>query len=472
MFSIKKIPRGVKASFAFFIGSIITKGISYLTTPLFTRLLSSSEYGRVSVFLSWLQVFGIVAMFCLSYGVFNNGMIEYPEKRDEYSFSMLMLSNAITLCFGILFLLIYPLIQPYIGLDIPLILLMIAIYFFQPAYNFWLARQRFELKYKWSLVWSVLSAILSPLVAIICLLLIPASNRLYLRIFGAEVPLITIYFVFYIYLGIKCKGKIDRSYWKEALIFNLPLIPHYLSTYLLNSADKFMISYLVSDSSAAFYSVAYSVAAIGSIIWTSINGSLVPFTYEKCRDKNYNAIDKVVTPILTIFGVGCIVIIMMAPELIGFMATSEYMEAIYVVPPVVGGIFFQVQYSIYANIVYYYKKPKYIMLGSVISVIVNIILNYFCIIKWGYIAAGYTTLICYLLQAIIDYFAMKKVVSERIYNMKYICVLSTAVIIVSIFSGIAYSFPIIRVCILLLVILLMLAFRRRILELLKVIKNK
>ena len=81
------MPQGVKASIAFFIASLITKGIGYITTPLFTRLLSAEEFGQVSVYLTWMQVFGIVAMFCLSYGVFNNGMVDFSEQRDEYSFS-------------------------------------------------------------------------------------------------------------------------------------------------------------------------------------------------------------------------------------------------------------------------------------------------------------------------------------------------------------------------------------------------
>ena len=94
------LPAGAKASLAFFFASMVTSGISYLVTPIYTRLLSPEVYGQVSIFFSWVQILGIVAMFCLSYGVFNNGMLDYPDKRGEYSFSMLVLSNLITLIFG------------------------------------------------------------------------------------------------------------------------------------------------------------------------------------------------------------------------------------------------------------------------------------------------------------------------------------------------------------------------------------
>ncbi|MBR2489711.1 MAG: oligosaccharide flippase family protein, partial [Clostridia bacterium] len=81
---IKNLPAGVKASVAFFFASVITSGIAYIVTPIYTRLLSPEEYGQTSVFLTWVQVFGIIAMFCLHYGVFNNGMLDYKDKRDDF----------------------------------------------------------------------------------------------------------------------------------------------------------------------------------------------------------------------------------------------------------------------------------------------------------------------------------------------------------------------------------------------------
>jgi O-antigen/teichoic acid export membrane protein len=255
-----KISQSAKASLALLFSGIITKGIAYIATPFYTRLLTSEEFGQTSVFLTWVQVFGIIAMFCLSSGVFNNGMVDFPDRRDEYSFSMLILSNIITIIFGIVLFVLRPFISFIANIDLPLILLMLCIFLFQPAYNFWVAKQRYELKYKYVVIWSVILYIISPTVAIIAIL--NTENHLYARIFGAEVSLIVVYIGFYIYTAYKSKFKIKPEFWKVAIIFNLPLIPHYLSTYLLGSSDKIMISYLVGDEATAYYSVAYSVAAV------------------------------------------------------------------------------------------------------------------------------------------------------------------------------------------------------------------
>lgn len=432
------LPQGVKASIAFFIAKFITKGIAYITTPIFTRLLSAEEYGQVSVFFTWVEVLGIVAMFCLSYGVFNNGMVDYPDRRNEYSYSMLIMSNIITIVFGIVFIISYRLIKTYIGIDEKLIILMFLVFLLQPSYNFWTAKQRYEYKYKSTVLWSIIMTTISPLIAI---LTIKHSNynRAYARIIGGEVPLLIIYIGFYAYIAKQSKFKVDFSFWKQAFTFNIVLIPHYLSSYLLSSSDKIMISRIVNDAATAYYSVAYSIASIALILWSSINASLIPYTYEKCKKKDYRAISNITIPLLFIFAVGCMAVILIAPEAVKLIAPNSYNDAMYVIPPITGGVFFQVQYYIYANIVYYYKKPKYVMIASIIATVTNLILNYVFISMYGYMAAGYTTLFCYLIQALIDFFAMKSIVNQNIYDMKIIVLLSVAVIVISIFSPLMYN---------------------------------
>lgn len=468
---LRGLPKGVKASVAFFFASIITSGISYLVTPIYTRVLSTEEYGQTSVFMTWTSVFAIIAMFCLSSGVFNNGMLDNPDKRDEYSYSMLILSNIITIIFSVVILLLYPFIKDILGIDIPLLILMCVLFFFQPAYNFWTTRQRYELKYKKTVFWTIICAIASPAIAILCISLMP-DNRLYARLFGAELTLIAVYIGFYIYISFKSKFKLETKFWKPAILFNLPLIPHYLSMYLLGNSNKIMISNIIGDTATAYYSVANSVAMVASIVWSSINASLIPYTYENCKKKNYKAISAVTMPILTVFAFVCVMIIMLAPEVVAIMATADYMEAIYVIPPIVGGVFFQVQYFIYANIVYYHKKTKYVMYASVTATLLNFVLSYFLISKFGYLAAGYTTIICYFVQAVLDYVAMRKVIKEKIYNMRYIGLLSLVVVLVAIFSNLLYEYAFVRYSIIAGIFVIAVIFRKKLIEIIKSIKKK
>lgn len=458
---IRSLPAQAKSSLAFFVSNVVVTGIAYICTPLYTRLLSSAEYGRVVDYLTWKQVFGIFAMFCLSYGVFNNGMADYPRKRNEYSFSMLVLSNAFTFFVAVIIFALYPFLGSKLHIDIPVLIIMFVLFVFQPGYLFWMVRERFEYKYKKVVFWAVFSAIISPLIAIV-IMKFSSVDRYYARIAGAEIPLIIIYIGFCIYLAKRSKWKIDTSFWKGAILFNLPLIPHYLSTYLLSSSDKIMISNLVGESSTAYYSVAYTVASVALIVWSAVNASLLPFTYEKCAKKDYKSISEATIPVLYIFAGVCVVVTLMAPEIVFLMAPQQYSQAVSVIPPVVGGVFFQVHYYIYANIIYYYKKPRYVMYASVSATVLNIVLNYLFIPQYGFIAAGYTTLACYLFQALIDYCAMKYVVKESVYDMKRLIVLSLVVFAFACMGELIYICTIARVTILLMIVIVGIVKRKTI----------
>ena len=111
---VKSLSPGVKTSAALLFSNVVQKGITYLTTPIYTRMLTTEEYGQTNVFLTWQQLFAIVAMFCLSYGVFNNGMLDYPKKRDEYSFSLLILSNIITVVFSAILFITLPITRGFL----------------------------------------------------------------------------------------------------------------------------------------------------------------------------------------------------------------------------------------------------------------------------------------------------------------------------------------------------------------------
>ena len=467
---VASLPQGVKASFAFFFASLVTKGIAYLTTPVYTRLLTPDEFGQTNVFLTWLHLLGIVAMFCLFYGVFNNGMVDYPERRDEYSLSMLGLANLIALVFSSVLLGVYPFIRRWMGLDYPLVVLMCVMFLTQPGYMFWMGRQRYELKWKATTFWTVFASLLSPAVAVAAILAFP-SHRLHARLFGAEGALAVIYAGFCLHIARKNSFRVNVSFWKQAFLFNLPLIPHYLSTYLLASSDKLMISRLVNDSATAFYSVAHSVAFVVLVVWTAAHASLLPFIYENCKLKNYEAISKVALPILALFGGACVLIVLLAPEAIALMATDDYLEAIYVIPPTVVGVFFQVHYFLYADVLYYYKKPRYVMIGSVTAALSNIVLNWLFIPRFGYLAAGYTTLACFLLQAAIDYWAMRHVIREKIYDMRLVVLLSVLVCAIAFASLFMYDIPIVRYVFFMLLLLALLYYRAKAFRILTAFKK-
>ena len=71
-----------KAALWFTICSFLQKGISFITVPIFTRLMSTEEYGTYTVYLSWLQILTILTSLYLFNGVYDNAMAKYEKQRD------------------------------------------------------------------------------------------------------------------------------------------------------------------------------------------------------------------------------------------------------------------------------------------------------------------------------------------------------------------------------------------------------
>ncbi|MEY8339333.1 MATE family efflux transporter [Lachnospiraceae bacterium 62-35] len=206
-----------------------------------------------------------------------------------------------------------------------------------------------------------------------------------------------------------------------------------------NSSDRLMISSLRGSTETALYSLAYSLSAIILLIWNAVNNSLTPFVMDKYESKKYDEVSKVVYPIIVVFGSICFLIILFAPEILCILGTKEYKAAVYVIPPIIGGVFFQSWYFVFTDLLYFYRKQKYVMIASICSAMLNIILNYLLIPVLGFIAAGYTTLVCYALQALVDYFVAEYVIHVSIIKSKQLVLLFGGMICCIILSEFLYT---------------------------------
>ena len=69
--------------------SFLQRAISFITVPVFTRLLNTAEYGELSVYTSWQAVAMYVITLGVIYGGFNNGMMRYRDDREGYASSVM-----------------------------------------------------------------------------------------------------------------------------------------------------------------------------------------------------------------------------------------------------------------------------------------------------------------------------------------------------------------------------------------------
>ena len=155
-------------------------------------------------------------------------------------------------------------------------------------------------------------------------------------------------------------------------------------------------------------------AMILNILPTSINNAFAPWIYQRLKEEKYRDISSVCNKLFLFVAVALAFMMAFSPEVISILAPSEYYDAVYVIPPLAISLYFMFMYQIFANVEFYFEKNKFIMLASIFSAGFNVFLNYIFIKKLGYIAAGYTTLVCYVILGISHYIFSDKVAKKCI----------------------------------------------------------
>ena len=466
----QNIPVNIKASLWFLISAFFQRGISVITTPVFTRLMTPAEYGEFSVFYSWYGIITIFVTLNLFFGVYVRGLVKFENERKTFSSSMEGLTLTLVAGWLVVYFLFSDFFNHFFSLNMKQMLCMFLAIWSNSAFSFWAAEQRVDLKYKRLVGVSVLVVLATPVIQLILMGVMP--DKVMARIYGMTLVNMVLYTP--LFIGQMCGGGVFYSakFWKYALAFNIPLIPHYLSQTVLNSADRLMINSMIGSSEAGIYSLAYSVSQIMTIFNSSLMQTIEPWLYKKIRDKRVSEISKVAYSSFALIAIVNLVLIALAPEVVAIFAPKEYYAAIWVIPPVAMSVFFQFSYTFFAVFEFYYEKTKYITAATLVGAIANIVLNYVFIKMFGYYAAGYTTLICFVLYAVFHYLFMCKLINEyhrdeRVYDLKVLLVLTATFLFAGFGLLITYNHPFIRYGMVIIICMCLLIKSRSIITLVK-----
>jgi len=373
--------------------------------------LSTAEYGQYSVFNSWLGIVSVFVTLQLYSGAFTQGMVKFENKKMKYASSIQGLCLTLVVCWTIIYLLFHEFWNNLFELTIVQMLAMLVLIWSTSVFNFWSVEQRVDLRYHTLVTITIVSTLAKPFVGIIFVIL--AEDKVTARILGlALVELVCYTWMFFSQMH-RGKTYFDRSFWKHALLFNLPLLPHYLSMVVLNSSDRIMINNMVGSNEAGIYSLAYSISQIMTVLNTALLQTIEPWMYKKIKANRMEDLSGVAYP--AVIGVSAvnILLIAFAPEAIALFAPPAYYDAIWVIPPVAMSVYFMFAYSFFAVFEFYYEKTKYIAIATVSGAVLNIVLNYIFIKLFGYCAAGYTTLACFIIFAVYHFHFMRKICKKE-----------------------------------------------------------
>jgi O-antigen/teichoic acid export membrane protein len=397
--------------------------ISLITLPVFTRVMNIESYGSYLVYSSWLTILSIFCTLNLSYGVFNKTYLKFESSNKQVIPSFQLISLLSTITTFIIIYIITSINKSLVNLDTDIIIILFIELLFLGPTSLWLAKEKHNFEYKKVLIYSIAVGFMIPLINIISILIF--SDQFRAKIISSAIINVIMGLLFLISNVKNDKMKIDFSIIRYALWFNLPLIPHYLSTIVLSQADRIMIDYYIDSTKAAIYGVSYTIGSLVLIIITGLNASYIPWQYKKLKNLEYDKI-KNITKYINIMVFASIVISnFIAPELLFLLASKEYNSGLSIIPVITSSVLFIYFGNLFSNVEFYFEKRYFSAIASLIAATTNILLNLYFIPHWGIFGAAITTLISYLI-----YFLMHLMFSKNIIGINHIYPISQTILMV------------------------------------------
>ncbi len=285
--------KALKAGLGYTIGNVFIKGITFISIPIFARLLSVGDYGIVNTCNAYVAILSIFIGFALHSSI-KNAKIDYANEINQYVSSLILLILFNSIFFLLIAILFSSSIARYLSLKSGFLVALIVMESFGSAlisyYNCVLA---IDYKFKEYIKISLLYSISNMLISIVFIMCFFQNTKWLGRILGTVVSslLVTALILFRIFR--RSMPKVNKGYWKYGLQISLPIIPHGLSQIVLAQFDRLMINSVIGSVEAGLYSFAYNIGTIFQVIVNSLDTAWTQWFFEQMHLKNYIKIRKV-----------------------------------------------------------------------------------------------------------------------------------------------------------------------------------
>lgn len=418
----------VKNTIILFIGKFATQFISLLLLPLYTRFLLTEDYGSIDLLQTYISLFVPILTLRVDSAVFRF-LIDKREKNDEKckiitNISLITFLGVLLTTFACLIIYKSTNIKYFSYVIINLIILMIS--------NVMLQMLRGLGKNTHYSISSIITGIVT-LVSNIIMIVFLKKGAESILISSSIANVFCIIFAiistsFFKYINIKL---IDKTSIKEILDYSLPMIPNSLSWWIVNVSDRTIVSYFLGTAFNGIYTVSCKFSNILNSIFSIFNMS-----WQETASLHINDDDKdtffsdMINNILILFSSMGLVILGCLAIFYNIIIGKKYIDSYNYIPILLYANTWNVLIGLIGGIYVAQKKTKEIASTTIVSAVLNIIINLAMIKFVGLYAACVSTLLSYFIMGMYRYFDCKKYVDLKL-NFKSIIIFSLVFLISS-----------------------------------------
>ena len=409
--SKEEIDRGnsslaVKAGLWYVVSIFMVKAIAFITTPIFARLMSKADYGEFSNFASW-QITLLIITSAELYNTVSRAYYDFKEDFDQYLSTITLASCGITFFVYIFFLISHKFIFNIVSIPPRYIHLMFIVLLSQAVKQIYLARERTLYRYKSVAALSFISLFIPTTIAIMAVFAFPDSDHLALRLYGFFLPTAII--------GALCavpllghRRNFNWKHCKYAIVLSIPLLVHYLTTYLLSSTNIIVTKAVLGAEIAAIVSIANSTIHVVTVFFHAVSGALTTWLMDNLDQKQYNKVKKDSLFYVLLLAFCSIGVMMTAPEIVQMLGGHKYLISTILIPGFVFAVFIQSITTLYTIILTYDKNIIKTATFTGVVAVLSIFGKIFVLKLFGYHALPYVNITAFSILFMVNYFLVVK----------------------------------------------------------------
>lgn len=435
----------LKAGLWYVISTFLVKGLSFITTPVFSRLLSKEAYGEFSNFASW-QALLLIITSAEMHGTVARAYYDYKEDFDGYVSTVTVFSCGFTLLVYGLFLLCGNWIYHIVSIPPQYVHILFFMLMFQACKQIFMARERTLYRYKSVAAISVVNLLVPTLIAVVLVLLTQEPQRLSARIYGFYIPSALI--------GVGCgavmlwRGRVFRwKYCKYAIALSIPLMMHYLTAHLLTSSNTIVTKMVLGAEAVSSVSIASSTNHILTILLQAVSGAVTTWLMDNLEQGNLPMTRK--GTLLYVVGIAVVAIgvMLLAPELIWILGGKEYVDSVLLMPGMVTAVFIQSVSTVFTIMLTFRKKVvKTAVYTGVVSVL-GVAAKFFLLPVFDVQVLPFINMAAFAILLIVNYFLVRSCGDGKFVNIKGILAVVVGVLLVMVGSFFLYQNNLVRYCV-------------------------
>lgn len=395
---MNKYNKLINNSIIFMIGNFGSKFINLIMVPLYTNVLTTSEYGVVDLTLVTVNLILPIITIELGQAIIRFSIKNLNYKNHAKILSLFLMFGAIL---SLMILLVSPLLAYFnvFGDQLIYFVIYLILSIFTTFYSQFTRGIGLVKEYAFNGIMMTVITVVSNFLLLVVINL--GVDGYLISLILAQLASLIYFFIITDTRKHLKNFEIDFSLFKEMGRYSFPLIPNGTMLWLINSSSRYFILYFVGTSGNGLFSVANKIPQALFMVTNIFSQAWQLSSFEEFESKNKGSF---YTNILSIYSTvlflgGSLILIFLKPFM-DLLIDESFFEAWMFVPILLLSVIYQSFNAFLGTVYTSIMETKKIFTSSLAGALVSVISNIILIPTIGVMGAAFASLLAFMVMTI------------------------------------------------------------------------